>query len=360
MVRPSSGTSAGRSGVRWSSVAPTLVIIALLGVGISKSVVDEPVMTAQEAEAQMTQLAGEMVALPGGSYQMGSSGGGWYDNEKPAHAVTVPAFRMGRHEVTVGQFRQFVKATRYRTDAERNADGKRGCRIFTGDGADWTPGGSWRNPGFPVSDDQPVVCVSWNDTQAFIAWLTEQTGESYRLPSEAEWEYAARAGSAAKYHFGDNESLLCRYGNHADTSSDLAWHNESCSDGVGEQTANVGRYRPNGFGLHDMHGNVWEWVQDCYNDRYFAYYYKRRSYRNSLRDLGGGLVQDSYDDSSLRAPDDGRAWLEGHCNWRVIRGGGWISPPRDLRSALRNWNARPYRLNALGFRLVQDVYAPGE
>ena len=110
--------------------------------------------------------------------------------------------------------------------------------------------------------------MSWNDAQAFIAWLSEQTGESCRLPSEAEWEYAARAGTTTKYHFGNSESQLCRYGNHADTSTDLSWRNETCSDGVSKRTATVGDYQPNSYGLYDMHGNVWEWVQDCWNDSY--------------------------------------------------------------------------------------------
>ena len=114
----------------------------------------------------------------------------------------------------------------------------------------------------------PAVCVSWNDAEAFIAWLAAQTGKTYRLPTEAEWEYAARAGSTTKYHFGNSESQLCRYGNHADSSTDFSWRNKACSDGVGKRTATVGRYQPNSYGLYDVHGNVWEWVADCWNDSY--------------------------------------------------------------------------------------------
>ena len=134
------------------------------------------------------------------------------------------------------------------------------------------------------------MCVSWNDAQAFIAWLAEQTGETYRLPTEAEWEYAARAGSTTKYHFGNSDSQLCRYANHADTITGYKWRNKSCSDGVGKRTASVGRYQPNSYGLYDMHGNVNEWVQDCWNDSYAG------------------------------APSDGRAGHCGDCSRRGLRG----------------------------------------
>ena len=269
----------------------------------------------QEAEEKLRELAGELVDIPGGTFRMGDMSGEGWDDEKPVHSVTVPAFSMGKYEVTVGQFRRFVEATGYRTDAERNADGNEGCVIYTGDGWEWTSGRSWRNPGFSVGDDHPAVCVSWNDAEAFVEWLGAQTGQAFRLPTEAEWEYAARAGSTTKYHFGNSESQLCRYGNHADSSTDFSWRNESCSDGVGKRTATVGRYQPNSYGLYDVHGNVWEWVADCYNDSYAG------------------------------APSDGRAWTLGDCSRRVIRGGSWYNDPRYLRSAysLREYPLVPLR-----------------
>ena len=125
---------------------------------------------------------------------------------------------------------------------------------------------------------------------AYAAWLSAETGKRYRLPTEAEWEYAVRASSTTKYHFGDNEAQLCQHGNHADTSTDYEWRNTACSDDVGERTAEVGRYRPNAFGLYDMEGNVYEWVQDCWNNSYVG------------------------------APTDGRAWTSGDCGLRVVRG----------------------------------------
>ena len=276
-------------------------------------------------EALKLELAGEMVSIPGGTFRMGDLSGEGDDDEKPVHSVTVPTFMMGKHEVTVGQFRRFIEATEYHTDAERNTDGNEGCYAYTAEeGWDWEWGRSWRRPGYTIRDDQPVVCVSWNDAQAFITWLVEQTGESYRLPSEAEWEYAARAGSSTKYHFGNDESQMCRYGNHADTSTDFDWRNKSCSDDIGKHTASVGNYQPNSYGLYDVHGNAWEWVQDCYNDGY------------------------------ARAPANGRAWTSGDCGRRMIRSGAWYDRSLHVRSAKRLGRTRSYRVDALGFRLAQD------
>ena len=275
-------------------------------------------------EALKLELAGEMVSIPGGTFRMGDLSGEGDDDEKPVHSVAVSAFKLGKYEVTVGQFRRFVTATEYRTDAERNANGNDGCYAYTGDGWKWTWGRSWRNPGYSMEDDQPVTCVSWNDVRAFIAWLAVQTGESYRLPSEAEWEYAARAGSTTKYHFGNAGSRLCRYANHGDTSTDYSDRNRSCSDGIGERTAAVGRYQPNSYGLYDMHGNVWELVQDCFNGNY------------------------------EEAPNDGSAWTRGDCSVRVIRGGSWGTSPDGLRSANRGRSRLTDRNTTRGFRLAQD------
>ena len=275
-------------------------------------------------EALKLELAGEMVSIPGGTFQMGDLSGDGDDDEKPVHGVTVPAFMMGKYEVTVGQFRRFVEATEYRTDAERNTDGNAGCWSNAGEKRDWMAGRSWRNPGFSAGDDHPVVCVSWNDAEAFVEWLSAETGKVFRLPTESEWEYAARAGSSTKYHFGNSESQLCRYGNHADTSSDISWRNETCSDGVGKRTAVVGRYKPNNYGLYDVHGNAWELVQDCWNDSYAG------------------------------APSEGRAWTLGDCSRRVVRGGSWHNGPSGVRSATRDGTDHSFRSNTLGFRLAQD------
>ena len=231
---------------------------------------------------------------------MGRSGFGGYSDEKPAHSVTVPSFKMGKHEVTFDQWDACV------------ADG--GCGGYTPDDRGWGRG------------NRPVINVSWDDVQGFIDWLNDRAGGNFRLPTEAEWEYAARAGSTTKYHFGDAESQLCQYANHADTNySDHKYCNEACSDGVGERTAEVGQYQPNAWGLYDMHGNVGEWVQDCSNSSYVG------------------------------APTDGRAWTSGDCNVRVTRGGTWSSAPGISRSASRwQWNTRSERSSTEGFRLAQD------
>jgi formylglycine-generating enzyme required for sulfatase activity len=271
-------------------------------------------------------LAGEFVDIPGGSFQMGCSPGDsdCEDTELPVHTVSIRPFRMGKYEVTVGQFKRFVEAAGYGTDAERGG----GCETVQADGK-WAEqaGRDWKDPGFPQTDRDPVVCVSWNDAKAYVQWLSRQGGGRYRLPSESEWEYAVRAGGSARYGFGDSEAMLCAYGNVADRTAQRQFSNwavASCDDGA-LYTAPVGSYRANGFGLHDMHGNVWEWTEDCYNA--------------------------SYAD----APSDGTAWTAGDCGRRVVRGGSWIFNPRYLRSAVRDGiPAGVAGINA-GFRLARAL-----
>ena len=279
----------------------------------------------------------EMVVLPPGRFRMGSPAGeeGRDSDEGPLRTVTIgKRIAMGRYEVTVGEFRRFVTASGYRTEAERNAGGEQGCYIqefmdSNRDGWDWTPGRFWLDLEYTVEEDQPVVCVSWNDAQRYIAWLNEETGGSYRLPSESEWEYAVRAGSGSRYHFGDDESKLCDYGNVADTTklpNGHVWTNKAnCSDDAVYPVA-VGSYRPNAFGLYDLHGNVLEWVEDCYHESYEG------------------------------APTDGSAWTTG-CDgeWAVVRGGAWNNGPQLLRAAVRSWSRPSYRFINYGFRLVQDL-----
>ena len=254
------------------------------------------------AEARQTVLerefAGEMVSIPGGTFRMGDLSGEGDEDERPVHAVTVPAFRMGKYEVTFAQWDACV------------ADG--GCGGYYPDDEGWGRG------------NRPVINVSWDDVQGFIDWLNDKTGGSFRLPTEAEWEYAARAGSTTKYHFGNSDSQLCRYANHADASTDYSDRNKSCSDGVGKRTATVGRYQPNQHSLYDMHGNVWEWVQDCWSDSYVG------------------------------APNDGSAWTSGNCAKRVRRGSAWSLKPQNLRSATRSKSDHSASGSLVGFRLARD------
>jgi len=174
-----------------------------------------------------------------------------------------------------------------------------------------------------------VVCVNRDDAKAYVAWLAKTTGQPYRLLSEAEWEYAARGVTGAtpqpRFHFGNDEAQLCQYGNHADRSTSFSWKNTKCSDGVGEKTAEAGRYKPNAFGLYDMHGNVWEWVEDCWNDSYQT------------------------------APPGGSARTTGDCGLRVLRGGSWFEPPEYLRSANRLRSPLDNRGWFIGFRLARTL-----
>ena len=301
----------------------------------SKRLAEEEARQAERERERQATLAreamGEMVEIPGGTFRMGDLSGEGGDDEKPVRSVTVSAFSMGKYEVTVGQFRRFVEAVGYLTDAERNAGSNEGCKtwkisLFEAELV-WTPGHSWKSLEYTIEEYQPVVCVSWNDAQAFVQWLTEHTAKAFRLPTEAEWEYAVRAGSKTKYYFGNEESELCSHANVADNteiSEYMKWTNPAdCNDGA-LYPKSVGNYRSNVLGLYDMYGNVWEWVQDCWNESYVS------------------------------APTDGSAWTSGDCGRRVMRGGSWSTKPRHLRSANRDWSSRSYRSSIVGFRLAQD------
>ena len=283
----------------------------------------------------------EFVLVPGGCYMMGQSEKGkrqlikergqkeydqYFKDDLPRHEVCVDALYVAKHEVTVGQFRRFVKATGYRTDAEKNSDGKQGCYAMKGaDGLSWRKGYDWNFPGFIQEDNQPVVCVSWNDSQKYIDWLNRQGNQTYRLATEAEWEYAARGNSDTIRFWGDDPDQACSYANVADRTKsprNTSFSNKhECSDDYWF-TSPVGTYRPNPFGLYDMLGNVWEWT----GDRYSSSYYKGSPRHNP---------QGSSSGSS-----------------RVIRGGSWGNDPAIARAAAR-YRGRPGdRSENLGFRLV--------
>lgn len=209
-------------------------------------------------------------------------------------AMDLPGvFAMGRYEVTRAEFALFVKDSGYKAPANVGCYGWNGTRYETNALADW------RNPGFAQTDNDPVVCVSWNDASAYTEWLTKKTGKAYRLPTEAEWEYAARAGNAAARPWGDVEVDTCRYANVGDASTKrgvpgtaAAWKFHDCDDRYA-YTAPVGSYQPNTFRLHDMLGNAWEWTDTCWN----------------LAPPGAPT-----DDNRRSDP----------CEQRVLRGGGWI------------------------------------
>ena len=274
----------------------------------------------------------EMVVVPAGSFVMGSpeSEVSRDKDEGPQHAVTIArSFAVGRHEVTRGQFTSFVTESGYQSQGGN-------CWYWDGEegkGKDDDPNKSWREPGFPQNDRHPVVCVSWNDAKAYAEWLTKKTGNRYRLLSEAEWEYAARAGTSTARPWGDEASEACQYANVGDLTRNrvvspgankqwLLFHD--CDDGSA-YTAHVGSYRRNAFGLYDMIGNVWEWTEDCYNDSYSG------------------------------APTDGAAWLSGDCARRVDRGASWHLNIRVARSAKRHGAAVGNRYGIVGFRLAKTL-----
>ena len=253
----------------------------------------------------------ELVLIPTGRFQMGSTElerkkameagaqKAWVERETPQHWVGIEqSIALGRYPVTVGEWRQFVRATK------------------------WTPKGevNWAAPGFRQSEDHPVVGVTWHDAQQYVVWLTVQTGQMYRLPSEAEWEYACRAGTRTAFSFGEEiDTSLANYdGNYT--------YNGSPQGEYRKGTTRVGEFAANPWGLFDMHGNVWEWVQD--------------------------VVHDNYEG----APSNGSAWEEGGDQGRrILRGGSWLYNPRYLRSALRNGFSATLSNDIVGFRVARNL-----
>jgi formylglycine-generating enzyme required for sulfatase activity len=237
-------------------------------------------------------LEPEMVIIPAGAFWMGSDKAldpEADDSEFPRHRVTIATpFAMGRYPVTFDEYDRFCVAT----------------------GKDKPNDQGWGR------ERRPVIDVSWKDAIAYTKWLSQQTGKRYRLPTEAEWEYAARAGTETRYWWGDDIR-----------EDEQVWTNcRGCGrPGYGRATVPVGSFNPNLFGLYDVLGNVWEYVRDCWHN--------------------------SYQD----APTDGIAWEEADCNLRVIRGGSWIYEPRDVRSATRGKFIPAAFGYALGFRLAQDL-----
>jgi formylglycine-generating enzyme required for sulfatase activity len=237
--------------------------------------------------------------------------------------VTIQPFAVGRFEVTRAQYAAFVRET-------GRAVGGNCWTVNSAGIPEQQQGATWQSPGFDQTGDHPVVCVSWEDAQAYVAWINGKvSGDPYRLLSESEWEYAARAGTTTRLWWGDGEADLCTYANGADQAarsrfSSWTW-TVSCNDGH-VFTAPAGfSGRENRFGLADMAGNVWEWTQDCYNSTY---------------DL---------------TPTNGAANTTGDCSLRVLRGGSWGSLPNWLRSADRRWGSSTNRINYIGFRLARDL-----
>jgi formylglycine-generating enzyme required for sulfatase activity len=258
----------------------------------------------------------KLIRIPPGEFLMGSD----REGEKPRHAVQVAAFDLAATEVTVPQFRAFTQATGYKTDAEREGSTWI-CRWSTDDTVSWrtrgfwsTENASWRNPGFAQSDDDPVVAVSWQDAVEFCQWLARETGQPYRLPSEAEWEYAARAGNA-----GDQPPDLAETG----------WQKVNS----GGRTHAVAQKKPNAWGLYDMLGNAWEWTADVW----------WKDYEGAPAD-GGARLAGGSPMASLAAGDV-----------RPLRGGAWCLESAEARYASRPGFGLHQRCNNSGFRIARSV-----
>ena len=195
------------------------------------------------------------------------------------------------------------------------------------------PTENWKSNRLNQDDNHPVVCVSWNDAQAYTKWLTTETGFTYRLPTEAEWEYASRGGSEGKYYYGNNTCEVCQYINHADYQMIKAWNADTavstCDDGY-LTTSPVGQYPANGFGLYDSYGNVWEWVLTCY--------------KSSL---------DGTDSDSLGQTDK-------DCEERTVRGASWGSQTVGITSSYRNNARADIRTVDYGFRVLRELLSPQE
>ena len=315
----------GRKGSsRWAELAansPLLIgiILGLVG-GINEAYVEElvnwnwttrsnrvgnldPYVLKPEAERALTPLSSfrecakdcpEMIVVPAGSFTMGSpvTEKDHYVDEGPEHRVVFAnLIAVSKFPVTFADWDACVSAG--------------GCpQEGRADDVGWGRG------------TRPVIFVSWDDAQGYVTWLSRMTGKPYRLLSEAEWEYAARAGSMTAFFWGE----------------EIGKNNANCNGCGGQwdnqQTSPVGSFRPNAFGLYDTAGNVWQWVQDCYHDDYSG------------------------------APADGSAWTSGDCSFRVVRGGSWSSNPQDLRSANRGRDPTDSRDNDVGFRVGRTLLSP--
>ena len=232
-------------------------------------------------QKNLAQATGDFTLLPQDNSPSFTMGSNEHDSEKPPHRVIIQSFALGKFEVTQGQWKAVMGSnpTRFKD----------------------------------CGDECPVEQVSWNDIQEYIQRLNQRSGKTYRLPSEAEWEYAARAGSTEKWSFGDNESQIGEYG----------WYNANS----GNKTQRVGQKMPNAFGLYDVLGNVWEWVQDCWHENY----------------IGAPTTQSAWTDNCMDTK-------------RVLRGGSWWSIPWVLRADKRFPSLPDYRYDLFGFRLARTLF----
>ena len=278
-------------------VGPYVGVLLALSAGVASSATAE--------EFQDCDDCPTMVTVPGGEFVRSLFA------DAPQQTVSVASFAIGKFEVTIAEFAVFVDATGIGVQP--------GCELFNVMGNVPDPDASWRRPGFELQDTAPALCVTWDEAVAYSQWLSDTTGQSYRLPTEAEWDYAAHAGAE------NNVSYFLRAG--------LGRQGANCHDCAGFDLMGredllfalpVDTFEPNQFGLHVMFGNAAEWVADCYNATYEG------------------------------APTDGTAWFLGDCDRRILRGGGWSSFWAELAGG--RVVAEPTRReNAIGFRVARDL-----
>jgi formylglycine-generating enzyme required for sulfatase activity len=278
-----------------------------------------------------------MVRIPSGHFDMGAPPNepDSIDMERPVHRVDVRAFALGRYDVTRQEFAAFVRITHRVVP--------KGCYYSGRHVPALDPIGSWSSLGFSQTGRDPVVCVTWTDAHDYAAWLSRRTGRNYRLPTEAEWEYAARAGSRTTYYWGDRvERSKVNYGPEKGFGSGLAVGGDRWVN-----TSPAGAFPANRFGLYDMSGNVLQMVEDCLSASYAVTPTDGSAYTSNVPlHLTGDLAD-----------------LEGHlsCEFRMLRGGDWGDPPGQLRSAFRNFLPGPdstletYRSGGVGFRVARDL-----
>jgi formylglycine-generating enzyme required for sulfatase activity len=237
----------------------------------------------------------EMVIVPAGAFTMGSPPSELYRGAEAQHAVTIPArFALSKYEVTFAEWDACI------------ADG--GCGGYKPDDHGWG------------RENRPVVDVSWDDAKMYVTWLSKKTGKTYRLPSEAEWEYAARGGTTTPFAFG--ATITSAEANYDGTTA----YGAGAAGPSRKQTTPVGSFPANAFGLHDMHGNVWEWIEDCWSEEYTA-----------------------------ATPANGAPYLKGNCSGRVMRGGSWEDYPGDIRAAARVGSNTDDQSWADGFRVARTM-----
>lgn len=265
----------------------------------------------------------ELVVIPPGNFTMGYDGGVSDDRyEGPPRPVSIGySFAIGRMEISNAQFAQFIDDTGYEPGTN--------CRMWDGEGVSNIPGKDWLDPGYgrPPADNEPAACISWFDAKAYVAWLADQTGQPYRLPTEAEWEYVARGGTQTDYPWGDDPDAGCNVANYYDQSAAglRPWDPVGCDDGFA-QVAPIGSLAPNIFGLHDIVGNVWEWVEDCYVVPY-----------------------------GVQATDGSAHQVDGSCYRRGVRGGAWHSRATWQRPSFRGRDTEDFVTQVFGIRVARDL-----